>query len=35
MDKEMMNEEYEELNIIELEDGEGNIEKFAHILLRI
>lgn len=31
MDKEMMNEEYEELNIIELEDGEGNIEKFAHI----
>ena len=31
MDKEMMNEEYEDLNIIELEDGEGNVEKFAHI----
>lgn len=32
MDKnEMMEEEYEELNIIEIEDGEGNVEKFAHI----
>ena len=31
MDIEKMNEEYEELNVIELEDGEGNIEKFAHI----
>ena len=31
MDFEKMNEEYEELNIIELEDGEGNVEKFAHI----
>lgn len=31
MDIEMMDEEYEELNILELEDGEGNVEKFAHI----
>ena len=31
MDIEKMNEEYEELNVIELEDGEGNVEKFAHI----
>ena len=32
MDMEKLtDEEYEELNIIELEDGEGNVEKFAHI----
>ncbi len=29
-DNEMM-EEYEELNVIEIEDGEGNVEKLAHI----
>ena len=32
MDMEKLtDEEYEELNIIELEDGEGNVEKFSHI----
>ena len=26
-----MNEEYEEENVLELEDDEGNVEKFLHI----
>ncbi len=30
MKKEEMNEEYEE-NVLELEDDEGNVEKFLHI----
>ena len=31
MKKEEMNEEYEEENVLELEDDEGNVEKFLHI----
>ena len=31
MTKEEMNEEYEEENVLELEDDEGNVEKFLHI----
>ena len=29
--EDMKNEEYEEENIIELEDEEGNVEKYVHI----
>ena len=31
MKKEEMNEECEEENVLELEDDEGNVEKFLHI----
>ncbi len=32
MDMETLSdEEYEELNVVELEDGEGNVEKFLHV----
>ena len=30
-DIELMDEEYEEENVLELEDDEGNVEKFLHI----
>lgn len=29
--KDMLDEDYEEENIIELEDGDGNVEKFLHV----